>query len=55
MLHVTPEALARWEGFQDGIAGEPLYEGDTRLEGMAGLAFRDGFRLGSERAHLIAG
>ena len=54
MVLVHPEALARWEGFQDGIAGEPLYEGDQRLEGLTGLAFRDGFRLGSERAHLLA-
>lgn len=54
MIHVVPEALARWEGFQDGIAGEPLYEGDERLEGLTGLAFREGFRLGGERAHLLA-
>ncbi|MDW5596183.1 hypothetical protein VSS74_17680 [Conexibacter stalactiti] len=53
MVHVTPEALALWEGFQDGVAGEPLYEGDTRLEGLTGLAFRDGFRRGEERAHLL--
>lgn len=55
VVHVQPEGLARWEGFQDGVTGEPLYEGDNRLEGLAGIAFRDGFRIGSERAHLLAG
>lgn len=54
MIHVHPEALSRWEGFQDGIAAEPLYDGDERLEGITGLAFREGFRLGSERARLLA-
>ncbi|MDO8211218.1 hypothetical protein [Conexibacter sp. CPCC 206217] len=54
MVHVTPEALARWEGFRDGVAGEPLYDGDQRLEGLTGLAFRDGFRRGRECAHLLA-
>lgn len=48
MIHITPIALASWEGFQDGVAGEPLYEGDTRLEGLTGIAFRDGFRRGEE-------
>jgi hypothetical protein len=53
MVHVTPEASARWEGFQDGIAGEPLYDGDQRLEGLTGIAFREGFRRGGECAHLL--
>lgn len=53
VVSVVPEAAARWEGFHDGVTGEPLYEGDTRLEGLTGLAFRDGYRLGSERAHLL--
>jgi hypothetical protein len=55
VVHVQPEGLARWEGFQDGVTGEPLYEGDNRLEGLAGIAFREGFQLGSERAHLLTG
>lgn len=50
MVHVTPAALATWEGFQDGLAGEPLYEGDARLEGLTGIAFRDGFHRGEEAA-----
>jgi hypothetical protein len=50
MIHVTPAALTTWEGFQDGVAGEPLYEGDARLEGLTGIAFRDGFRRGEEAA-----
>ncbi|MBB4660744.1 hypothetical protein [Conexibacter arvalis] len=54
VVNVQPEGLARWEGFLDGVTGEPLYEGDSRLEGLSGLAFRDGFRLGAERAHLLA-
>jgi hypothetical protein len=53
MVHVTPEALALWEGFQDGVAGEPLYDGDQRLEGLTGIAFREGFRRGSGRARLL--
>ena len=54
VVHAQPEGLARWEGFQDGVTGEPLYEGDNRLEGLAGIAFREGFELGSSRAHLLA-
>lgn len=53
MIHVAPVALTQWEGFQDGVAGEPLYDGDARLEGLTGIAFRDGFRRGAERAHLL--
>jgi hypothetical protein len=53
VVSVQPEALATWEGFQDGVTGEPLYEGDTRLEGLTGIAFRDGYARGSARAHRL--
>lgn len=55
VVSVQPEAAATWEGFQDGVTGEPLYEGDTRLEGLTGLAFREGYARGAERAHLLRG
>lgn len=54
VVHAQPEGLVRWEGFQDGVTGEPLYEGDNRLEGLAGIVFREGYELGSARAHLLA-
>jgi hypothetical protein len=50
---VAPEPTARWEGFHDGVTRQPVYDGDHRLEGLTGLAFRDGYRLGGERAHLL--
>ncbi|HEY4279909.1 MAG TPA: hypothetical protein VGM91_16915 [Conexibacter sp.] len=53
VVSVQPEGLALWEGFQDGVTGEPLYEGDTRVEGLAGIAFREGYRRGEGRAHLL--
>jgi len=52
-VQVQPEANARWEGFHEGVTGQVVYDGDPRLEGLIGLAFSEGHRLGVARAELL--